>query len=299
MTGFKYGVSLYSYTDDIGTVMGLDEALEHVADTGATGIEILSESHVPAYPQPGTAWIDQWFAQIERLKLVPTNMACWVDTNITLTHNRTEAEGAAQLAQDLHLAHLLGFRFIRPKFGVIDEELTPHPIWRGAVERVLDLAEDLNITIIPEIHAPTPIRHPVTEAYVDFIQKTGTKRFGLLIDTGIFQDRPLPFWPGETPEIRKAALGFLDGIKVPVEHLAEVIDYVPFIQAKFHHIDENLHDHHIPWETIVPMLKKLNYTGYLSSEYEGVRDPWVAIEQVRRQHCLIRKLEAEVDTIHA
>ena len=164
---------------------------------------------------------------------------------------------------------------------------------------MLDLASDLDIIIIPEIHAPTPIRHPVTEAYVDFIQKTGTKHFGLLIDTGIFQDRPLPYWPGETPEIRKAALSFLDGIKVPVEHLADVIDYVPFIQAKFHHIDEDLHDHHIPWDKIVPMLKTLNYTGYLSSEYEGVRDPWVAIEQVRRQHSLIRKLEAEGEATHA
>ncbi|MDE1918202.1 MAG: sugar phosphate isomerase/epimerase [Sphingomonadales bacterium] len=299
MSGFQYGVSLYSYTDDIGTVMGLDEALEHVADTGATGIEILSESHIPAYPEPPAAWIDHWFARIERLGLVPTNMACWVDTNITQTHNRTEEEGAAQLAQDLRLAHRLGFRYIRPKFGVIDEELTPHPIWRGAVERVLDLADELNITIIPEIHAPTPIRHPVTEAYVDFIQKTGTRNFGLLIDTGIFQDRPLPYWPGETPEIRKAALSFLDGIKVPVEHLAEVIEYVPFIQAKFHHIDDHLHDHNIPWETIVPMLKKLNYTGYLSSEYEGPRDPWVAIEQVRRQHCLIRKLERDMEASHA
>lgn len=299
MSGFQYGVSLYSYTDDIGTVMGLDEALDHAADTGATGIEILSESHIPAYPEPPAAWIDHWFARIEALGLTPTNMACWVDTRLTLAHDMSEEQAAAQLARDLRLAHRLGFGFIRPKFGVIDEELTPHPVWRGAVERVLDLAEKLAITIIPEIHAPTPIRHPVTEAYVDFIQKTGTKNFGLLIDTGIFQDRPLPYWPGETPEIRKAALSFLDGIKVPVEHLAEVIDYVPFIQAKFHHIDENLHDHHIPWERIIPMLKKLNYTGYLSSEYEGVRDPWVAIEQVRRQHCLIRKLERAMEADHA
>ena len=43
------------------------------------------------------------------------------------------------------------------------------------------------------------------------------------------------------------------------------------------------------------MLKKLGYAGYLSSEYEGARDPWVAIEQVRRQHALIRKLEEEYD----
>ena len=295
MSGFQYGVSLYSYTDDIGTVMDLDEALAHVADTGATGIEILSEANVAAYPQPSAQWIDRWHEKVAALGLTPTNMACWVDTCVTMTRDMTEEDGAAQLAQDLRWAHRLGFAFIRPKFGVIDAELTPHPIWRGAVERVLDLAQKLDIIIIPEIHAPTPIRHPVTEAYVDFIQKTGTKHFGLLIDTGIFQDRPLPYWPGETPEIRAAALSFLDGINVPVEHLADVIEYVPFIQAKFHHIDETLHDHNIPWDRIVPMLKQLNYTGFLSSEYEGVRDPWVAIEQVRRQHCLIRKLEAQYD----
>jgi sugar phosphate isomerase/epimerase len=80
-----------------------------------------------------------------------------------------------------------------------------------------------------------------------------------------------------------------------VEHLAEVMPYVVFIQAKFHHIDEQLHDHHIPWERIVPMLKSLGYSGWLSSEYEGVRDPWVAIEQVRRQHALIRTLESAHD----
>ncbi|WP_343617327.1 TIM barrel protein [Novosphingobium sp.] len=303
MSGFKYGVSLYSYTDDIGTVMDFEQALFHAADTGATGIEILSESHIPDYPNPSTAWLDRWFALIEQHNLTPTNMACWVDTNPTLSRDITEEEGAAQLRQDLDLAKRLGFTFIRPKFGVIDDELTPHPIWRGAVERVLDHAAKLDITIIPEIHAPTPIRHPVTEAYVDFIQKTGTKHFGLLIDTGIFQDRPLPFLSWETPEIRKQAMSFLDGIAVPIEHLAEVIDYVPFIQAKFHHIDEQLRDHNIPWERIVPMLKTLNYSGYLSSEYEGVRDPWVAIEQVRRQHCLIRKLEREhaptKETTHA
>lgn len=297
MTGsFKYGVSLYSYTDDFGTVMDLDDAFYHVAETGATGIEILSETHVAGYPQPSSAWLDHWFSLIERHGLQPTNMAAWIDTRVQLDRNLTVEEGAEQLSRDLRLAKQLGFRFVRPKIGVTDLELTPDPIWEGAVERTLDLASSLDIIICPEIHAPTPIRHPVVESYVDFIQRTGTKHFGLLIDTGIFQDRPLPHWPGETPEMRATAMSFLDGIKVPVEQLAEVIEYVPFIQAKFHHIDETLHDHHIPWDKIVPMLKSLGYAGYLSSEYEGVRDPWVAIEQVRRQHCLIRKLEQEWDS---
>jgi sugar phosphate isomerase/epimerase len=301
MSGFKYGVSLYSYTDDLGTVMTLDDAFDHVAETGATGIEILGEGNVPGYPEPPTVWLDKWFGLLDQHKLEPTNMASWVDTCLTLERTMSVEEGAAQIAQDLHLANRLGFKFIRPKFGVIDEELTPHPIWEGTIERNLDLAHKLGIVIIPEIHAPTPIKHPVTDAYIAFIERTGTRNFGILIDTGIFQDRPLPYWPGETPEIRAAALSFLDGIKVPVEDLADVIQYVPFIQAKFHHIDENLHDHHIPWEKVIPMLKKLGYTGYLSSEYEGIRDPWLAIEQVRRQHCLIRNLEAETvqEMLHA
>ena len=140
---------------------------------------------------------------------------------------------------------------------------------------------------------------------VSLIQETGVANFmrcniwhvrgrdrDLMIDTGIFQDRPIDHWGGGiTDEIKKGALSFLNGINTPVEHLADVIQYVPFIQAKFHNIDENLHDHQIPWERIVPMLKKLGYAGYLSSEYEGKRDPWVAIEQVRRQHALIRKLD--------
>lgn len=299
---FKYGVSLYSYTDDIGTVMGLEDAFYHVAEASATGIEILGEAHVETYPEPSSAWLDRWFSLVEKYRLEPTNYACWIDTDIQKRRDIDVEEAAAQLSLDLNLAKRLGFKFIRPKFGVIDDELTPHPVWEGATERVLDLAAKLDIAIIPEIHAPTPIRHPVVEAYIDFIQRTGTRHFGLLIDTGIFQDRPLPFWQHETPEmrdLRKGAMSFLDGIKVPVEQLAEVIDYTPFIQAKFHHIDEDLHDHNIPWDKVVPMLKSLGYTGYLSSEYEGVRDPWVAIEQVRRQHALIRKLEREYEQQHA
>nr|WP_221773713.1 TIM barrel protein [Novosphingobium piscinae] len=280
--------------------MTLDDAFDHVADTGATGLEILGETSVPLYPEPPAAWLDHWFAQLERYQLEPTNFACWVDTRIQLDRKLTVAEGAEQIALDLRLAHRLGFKFIRPKFGVIDYNLTPDPIWEGAVERNLDLAQALGIIILPEIHAPTPIHHPVTEGYIAFIERTGTRNFGLMLDTGIFQDRPLTAWGGGDIEaIRKDAPDMVNGIKVPVEHLDDIIRYVPFIQAKFHHVDEDLHDHQIPWERIVPRLKALGYAGYLSSEYEGVRDPWVAIEQVRRQHALIRRLEAEWEAQHA
>lgn len=289
---FKYGVSLYSYSEDIGTVLTLEDAVESVADLDATGIEILGEAHVPGYPNPPAAWIDHWFALLERYRLEPTNYGSWVDTRLRLARPMTAIEAAADLARDIRLAARLGFRMVRPKFGVVSFDLVPDPIWREAVERVLDLAHDSNVIICPEIHAPTPIRHPVVDAYVEFIQRTGTKNFGLLIDTGIFQDRPLPHMPGETPEMRR---DFLNGIHVEPADFLAVAPYVVFIQAKFHSITDALADEHIPWERIVPMLKRAGYSGYLSSEYEGERAPWKSLEQVRRQHALMRKLEREYD----
>ena len=54
----------------------------------------------------------------------------------------------------------------------------------------------------------------------------------------------------------------------------------------------NLQDQQIPWEPVLRALKDTGYTGYLSSEYEGDRIPWRSIEQVRRQHSLMRSTVA-------
>ena len=294
-TPFKFGVSLYSFTDDFSSVMGLEECFDHVADTGATGIEILADTHVLGYPEPGTAWLDRWFGLLERYRLEPTNLCSWVDTKLRLGMSLTVAEGAAELERDLRLAGRLGFKFLRPKFGVVSADLDPDPIWQGAVERVLDLADNLGVVICPEIHSPTPLDHPVVHGYIEFIERTGTRNFGLLIDTGIFQNRPLRSWVHEVPKGDSGLAKILNGIAVNPDELLGIAKYIVFVQAKFHHIDADLRDENIPWETVLPALKRAGYSGYLSSEYEGVREPWVAIDQVRRQHVLLRKIEAEYD----
>ncbi|KAA9105086.1 C-glycoside deglycosidase beta subunit domain-containing protein [Microbacterium rhizomatis] len=293
---FQYGVSLYSYMTDYGTVLDLETALAAVADVGATGIEILGEGHIEGYPSPSSAWIDRWFALLEKYALEPTNYGSWIDTRLHSSgvHARdlTAAEGADILQRDLRLAKTLGFRFVRPKIGVVSSDLIPHPIWTESVERSLDLAAELDVVICPEIHSPTPIKHEVVDDYIGLIERTGTKHFGLLLDTGIFQDRPIPLRPGELPGRRPA---FLDGIGVDPADIADIAKYVVFIQAKFHDIDENQEDQQIPWEPVLRALKDSGYTGYLSSEYEGERAPWRSIEQVRRQHSLIRRIAGGLD----
>ena len=46
------------------------------------------------------------------------------------------------------------------------------------------LAEELDVIICPELPSPTPIKHEVVDEYIEFIKRTGTKHFGILIDTG-------------------------------------------------------------------------------------------------------------------
>lgn len=288
---FKYGVSLYSFMTDYGTVLDLETAMAGIADIGATGIEILGEGHIPNYPNPSQEWVDDWFRLLQKYGLEPTNYGSWIDSRLHSSgpngRDMTVEEGAQQLQRDLRLAKRLGFRFVRPKIGVVSSDLIPHPIWTEVVEQSLPLAEELDVIICPEIHSPTPIKHEVVDEYIEFIKRTGTKHFGILIDTGIFQDRPIPLKPGELPGRRPA---FLDGIGVDPADFADVAEHVVFIQAKFHDIDETFEDQQIPWEPVLRAIRDAGYTGYLSSEYEGEREPWRSIEQIRRHHSLMRQV---------
>jgi len=291
----RYCVSTYSYSGDMFTSMTLEDAVADAADIGATGIEILGEANIPGYPTPDPAWIEQWHTMLAKYGITPTNYGSWVDTTLWNTRDLTAEEGAAQIHLDLRLAKELGFTSIRPKFGIISFELEPHPIWREAVKRSLDLAAELDIVICPEIHAPTPIKDPVTQAYIDLITETGSEHFKLLIDTGIFQTAAVDD-PHEGVELEEGQErpAFLEPLKVPIADLVEVLSHVHFIQAKFFEIDDQLHDLHVPWAEIIPALNAAGWSGWLSSEYEGRREPNRGRDQVRRQHALLRTLERDL-----
>lgn len=290
-TGLRYGVSLYSYTDDLGTVMTLADACAEIADLGATGIEILGEANVPGYPEPTTSWIDGWFDLLATHHLEPTNYGSWIDSRRWRDRDLSVEEGVTQLGRDLRLAHRLGFTSVRPKIGVVSMDLRPHPIWEAVVERSLDLAAELDVVICPEVHAPTPIKHPVVEEYLEFIRRTGTDHFRLLIDTGVFQRAVTTVnHAGLSEEAQEE--GWRKPLAVPMSDLVDVLPWTHFVQAKFFDVDEDLHDAQIPWAEIVQTLLDHGYRGYVSSEYEGDRAPYRSLEQVRRQHALLRGLEA-------
>ena len=154
--GLKYGVSLYSYTGDMNTVLTLDDAMAEIASAGATGIEIRGESNIPRYPKPPATWVDQWWAGLERHGLQPTNYCSWVDIGLSRRRDLSREEGAQILRNDIALASTLRFSTIRPKFGVVSMDLDPHPDWEGIVEANLDSLRTETSSSAPR---STP-RHP-------------------------------------------------------------------------------------------------------------------------------------------
>jgi sugar phosphate isomerase/epimerase len=293
MSSLKYGVSLYSYTGDMYTLMSLEDSMREIADLGATGIEILGEGNIPGYPTPSSAWIDEWHRLLDTYELEATNYGSWIDSSMWRDRDLTVAEGADMLAADLRLASTLGFTTLRPKIGVISKDLQPHPIWEESLERNLDLAQSLDIVICPEIHAPTPIKHPVVDEYVAFIQRTGTDHFKLLIDTGIFQRAIVTTTHAGLSE-EATDEGWRKPLALPMSDLVDVLPYTAFIQAKFFDIGDDLVDRQIPWREILSTLIENDWSGYLSSEYEGDRDPYRGVDQVRRQHALLRGIERDL-----
>ena len=303
----QLGVSLYSYGADFLVTMTLEDCLADIADMGATGVEILSDTHIPGYPNPTPEWVDEWNRLIKTYELTPTCYSCWVDTRLYKNRTLTTEEAIKTLSRDVELAHRLGFTLIRPKLGVVSQDLIPDPVWREAVERVLPNAEKYSVRIVPEIHAPTPLKSEIVDNYLALAKETGTRNFGLLIDTGIFQDRERTGEHSDSqyifgsPIMDPAIKAEIDRamarpLGVDPADLTDVMPYVFHVHAKFWDMTDDLTDPHIPWEGVVKALVEGGYKGSLSSEYEGARELFRASDVVRRQHVMLRRLLAKYGT---
>ena len=178
----KLGVSLYSYQqtqffkelDLEGQIREVGERLE-----GADGIEIIDEMSL-RYPEPGEAFIRQWFGWMERYGTVPVTMDVSMDVLQFRDHVMSIEECAERLRHDLRLAKSLGF----PNVRVLST--TPLEVMLLA----LPLAEELDLRLGREIHQPMPLEGRQVVEIIDFVERTGTQHLGIVPDFGIFQIRP-------------------------------------------------------------------------------------------------------------
>ena len=282
MKGPKRGVALYSYSAEYGLTKTLEDCFEDVYDMGAHGIEILANTHIENYPYPSDVWVENWHRLCDKYDIIPVEYGHWIDSHVLGGRELTTEESVEMLCRVIRLAHRLGFTVMRTKMPVINDALEPVENWREIIKGALPLAEQLDIKMCPEIHTPSNLNGKMVHEYVEFIEETGTKHFGLNIDFSVFRCR---FAEGEWKDPHFTP-------NVP-EDIVPLLPYVYCCHAKFIHMNDDFEETTIPYPEIIKLLQEHNWDGYLLSEYEGADkydDGYEVGLTLRKQHIMLKNL---------
>lgn len=298
---FKRGVSLYSFQEELFLgQMTVEDVVAFAASIGANGIEILPEQNMPGFPNIDDATVDQWLAMMDRHGTTLTCYDMFLDTKRRKDRLMTDDEQVESIVRDLKLCHRLGIKNMRVLVFVRPDIL----------ERCVPYAEQYDVHMGVEVHAPWHLDHAWILRTVDVADRLGTKHLGILPDMGIFMKHYPPEFrdrflrQGATPKIvdfiidqheqkimceytifevavkmggNKADIAMAETLRhAPYSNPKRIRDFIPYfrhIQAKFYGMADDCTDPTIAYDDVIPELIAGGWDGYLSSEYEGNR--WV------------------------
>lgn len=298
-SNIKRAVSLYSYQEEFFLKkMTLEDCIAAAAKTGATGIEIIGEQSIVGCPKtPSDAFVDQWFGWMDKYQVKPLVHDMFLDYNKRKGHYWSDDEAVESFKRDIRFASKLGFKIIR-----VIVNATPE-----IMEKVIPYAEDHDIKLGIEVHAPWHINSAWMARHWEVMEKTGTKHFGFIPDMGAFTKRLARVQverlirQGADPKIAEfvceqhekgvmaeytiyevsrmsnrridmavAELSRHNTYVNPVS-LLQHIDRIVHIHGKFYEMLDDYTEYSIPYKQIIDVLKKGGYDGYIASEYEGNR----------------------------
>ncbi|MED4036477.1 sugar phosphate isomerase/epimerase family protein [Niallia taxi] len=295
----KTGVSLYSYQEEFYTgKLDLEGCIQEVAKSGAQGVEILPEQMIKGFPHIPESFYETWHGWMEKYNLTPIAYDAFLELKLFPNRITTLDESVEMMKRDISIANKLGCKVLRT--------LVATPI--EVIDASLEYAEEKDIKIALEVHAPFTFGTPWFEERMEYIQKTGTKWFGIMPDLGVFVKRMpsvMEDWHirhGANPKIVEYVSGNyarradMKAIEKEVQNMGSaneydklfarlgthmvytdpqiLKDYIPYIMhvhGKFYEINNKMEEPSIPYNDIISVLKNNGYTGYVSSEYEGNR----------------------------
>jgi len=177
--GIKRSVSLYSYQDEYyDGKLDLEGCLRETAKTGATGVEPLAEQMIKKFPDPiqTEEFQEKWFGWMKKYNLTPVCYDAFLENHIYDNRVLSLGEQIKMMKRDINLASILGFTNLRTLVS------TPMDV----IEGTLEYAEEKNVKIGLEVHAPFSLNSGWADGYMEMIHRTGTKYFGFIPDMGIF-----------------------------------------------------------------------------------------------------------------
>ncbi|WP_196804079.1 TIM barrel protein [Marmoricola sp. URHB0036] len=170
------GVTLYSFTRAFhGRRYDLEGLIRKVAADGlGPGLEIIGFSSFRGFPDLDDEFVDWFRALVEETGLVLTS--CAVNTDVGIRRDRllTDDELIAYMERQITTAARLGFPLARVQIS-----LSP-----DAMERLLPLAERLDIVLAIEIHAHHHPHHPQVVSLRERYETLGSPLLGFVADWG-------------------------------------------------------------------------------------------------------------------
>lgn len=303
MSRLKLGLTLYCFTPEYAKgILDLEGIIRTAREMGYTGYEIVATQMCPDYPYVSDKFLGELEAINRYYGMEIISYAANMDWGMRADRNLTEDEMLSRAITDVKSANKLGCTVMR-------EQYLCGP---AVLERLAPYAEDYGVKVGIEIHNPEYPTSPYMKKYLERIQQSGSKYIGFIPDFGCFATKPnWPNWQAalragadeemlnlaaklryaETPmeEAKKimlenganeAAMGAFSGMygfvtfynKPDLEGLREILPYCVEMHGKFHYIHEDLHEHSIPYEEILPIIENSDFEGYIMSEYED-HDP--------------------------
>ncbi len=298
----KRGVSLYSYQNEtFQERMTLEDCIRTSAELGAHGIEIIGEQTFWGWPEVGVeeAAIENWHRLIAKYGCTPVSHDFMLDYKRYKGRLMPFDEQVASVKNDIDFGARLGMKYIRSLVSVAPEVLV----------EAAPYAEEKDIKILIEVHAPLHFDHPWIIRHAEAFEKSGSDALGFLPDMGMFLHRFPRVWKekfmrvgvpqniadyiekayedrvlseyvildvqqmgGTGPAIAMAETLRHNGAFEP-KRMLDYMGRIHNVHGKFYEMTEDYLEPSIPYDEIVAVLQKGGYDGYICSEYEGNR--WI------------------------
>ncbi len=299
--GPKLGSTLFSFTN---AFLRLDYTFEQLLakvaelDLGP-GIEVIGFQSIRGFPKISEEFAARFRELIERYRLVPSCLAINADVALRRGAMMSTEDSVAYHEPQLRAASKLGFPLVRYQFTASPE----------VIRRLVPLAEQLQVKMGLEIHAPHGPNSPEVLAYREMYEGANSPMLGFIPDFGSSAKTPPPAYidilraQGVGDDIIEAALniwrsdasaqakrgrfveyaaGRLDALKLsavsvifnmmsprPATAWRELMPQVIHIHGKFYGFDSSGSESCIPYEDLLPEFVKGRFNGFMSSEWEG------------------------------
>ena len=330
----KTCVSLYSLQDEyLNHRMDLAECMRYVKECGAEGVEILPDQMIKGTPHPSDEELKKWNDAVGETGLKPVIADVFLNTNLYKNRTLTRRECIDLLIDEIKLADKMGIRMLRLVSMVpywVLEPLLPYceqydvavavevhagmafdePATLAFIEEMKRLdSKYIGLVIDTGIFCrrfPRVVRQyeesmGSSPVMFDFIESTFDDNGG---DFHQYMKKAGWKFPAEIDaqlnDHDRMMAHIMDGYEnYSYEVMDEYLPYIKHFHFKMFEMTEEGPEYSMDYKSLLQYLHDHNWSGYVSSEYEGNRFtlagmPMQEKKQVAMQQAYLRKCLQEI-----